>query len=79
MKQDENNLFSWNDLVIVKSEAPSSYFPGEIAVICGIEKIKSDKLCHEFSLNLGDWLYTIEFGDGSSTEVPEIYLEKYKS
>ena len=71
------NLFTWNDLVIIKTSVPSSYPEGQIAVICGMEQIKSEKLAKDFKLKMGDWIYTIEFGDGSSIEISEIYLEKY--
>lgn len=77
MTNNETNLFTWNDLVIIKSTAPPNYFPGKIAVVCGMEHIKSEKLASEFNVTIGDWIYTVEFGDGSSIEVPELYLEKY--
>ena len=38
MGSDESNLFTWNDVVIIKPDAPLSYFPGKIAVICGMEQ-----------------------------------------
>ncbi len=75
---DENNLYTWNDSVLIKSNAPSSYFPGKSAAVCGIEQVKSQELASEFEIKIGDWLYTVEFGDGSSIEVPEIYLQEYK-
>ena len=73
------NLFKWNDLVMIKSYAPPFYFPGKIAVICGMEKIKSEKLSSLYNIKFGEWLYTIEFGDGSSIEIPEKYLENIKN
>lgn len=78
MTNNENNLFTWNDLVVIKLNAPISYFPGKIAVICGMEQIKSEKLLNEYDISMGDWIYTIEFGDGSSIEIPELYLERYQ-
>ena len=42
-----------------------------------MEQVKSEKLSNEFNIHIGDWLYTIEFGDDSSIEIPESYLEKY--
>lgn len=78
MTNNKKNLFTWNDLVIIKSNAPASYFPGKIAVVCGMEEIESAELSMEFHLKIGDWIYTIEFGDGSSIEIPEIYLKKYQ-
>lgn len=78
MTNRENNLFTWNDLVIIKPNAPPSYYPGKIAVVCGMEQVKSEKLSNEFNIMIGDWIYTVEFGDGSSIEIPESYLEKYQ-
>ena len=78
MLDDNMNLYTWNDLVTIKSNAPSSYFPGESAVVCGFEQVKSQELSSEFEMKIGDWLYTVEFGDGSSIEVPEVYLQQYK-
>jgi hypothetical protein len=46
-------------------------------VICGMEQIKSEKLSQEFKISKGDWLYTVEFGNGNSIEIPECYLESY--
>lgn len=78
MTTRETNLFTWNDLVVIKPNAPSSYSPGKIAVVCGMEQVKSEKLSNEFNIKFGDWLYVVEFGDGSSVEIPEAYLEKYQ-
>jgi hypothetical protein len=79
MTNSKINLFTWNDIVIIKSYAPPNYFPGNIAVICGMEKVKSEELSSLYNIEFGNWLYTIEFGDGSSIEIPEKYLEKYQS
>ena len=78
MTFDETNLFTWNDLIVVKSNAPLCYCPEKIAVICGMEQVKSEKLAGEFNVKIGEWIYTLEFGDGSSIEVPEFYLKKYQ-
>ena len=73
----ETNLFTWNDLIVIKHKTPPPYPSGKIAVVCGMEQVKSEKLSKKFNIHIGDWLYTIEFGDGSSIEIPESYLEKY--
>ena len=78
MINGQNNLFTWNDLVVIVASAPKPYSPGQIAVICGVEKVGSSKLSLEFNVEIGIWIYTIEFGDGSSMEIPEIYLKKYE-
>ena len=74
----DTSLFTRNDLVVITPDAPLSYFPGKIAVVCGMEQVKSERLSSEFNIKMGDWLYNLEFGDGSSVEVPELYLEKYR-
>lgn len=76
---DKTNLFTWNDLIIIKSNAPPCYCPGKIAVICGMEQVNSKKLSSDFDIKIGEWLYTVEFGDGNSLEVPEFFLEKYQN
>lgn len=76
--KDQTNQFTWNDLVVVKNNAPLVYRPGQIAVVCGMEQVKSANLALELKIKTGNWVYTIEFGDGSSIDIPEIYLEKYK-
>lgn len=43
-----------------------------------MEQVKSEKLSSEFNVKIGEWIYTMEFGDGSSLKVPEFYLEKYQ-
>jgi len=76
--KEKLNVFTWNDLVIVKPNTPLVFHPGQIAVVCGMEQVKSTKLSLEFNINIGEWIYTIEFGDGSSIEIPELYLKKYE-
>jgi hypothetical protein len=41
-----------------------------------MEQVKSEKLSNEFNIHIGDWLYTIEFGDGSSIEIPDVISKK---
>ena len=78
MSNEKQNLFTWNDLVKIKPNATSFYLPGRIGVICGMEKVKSKELSNEFNVDIGDWIYTIEFGDGSSIEIPEKYLATHQ-
>ena len=72
----EDNKFTWNEVVIVKNNAPEYLHPGEIASICGMEKIKFEDVAEEYHTKVGDWIYTIEFNDGGDITIPEIYLEK---
>lgn len=78
MKDDESNLFTWNDLVLIKFDALSSYSPGKIAIVCGMTQVESEFQVQTHKIDIGDWIYTLEFSDGSSIEVPEVYLESLK-
>lgn len=72
------NKFTWGDAVLVSSNAVPIYHPGEFASICGFYKIKSEEGAKEFQCDVGDWIYTIEFSDGSDIEIAECFLEKYE-
>ena len=73
----KNNKFTWGDAVLIKQEAPTCYHPGEFASICGIDTIITQEEANKLFCQKGDWIYIVEFDDGSSIEVPECYLEKY--
>lgn len=74
--EEENNKFTWGDSIIIIKSAPDQFHPGEMASICGFHKIKSLETAAQFSCNVGEWIYTVEFGDGSDIQVAEHYLEK---
>ena len=73
-----NNKFTWGDAVLVKKNSPKYCHPTAFASICGIDKILSGEEAKNLKCKIDDWIYTIEFEDGSSIEVPECYLEPYK-
>jgi hypothetical protein len=64
--------FDWGDLVSVASEAPLEYRPGSRAWIVGMHAVDAGSDVHP--PGGGRKLYTIEFEDGSSVEVPVILL-----
>jgi hypothetical protein len=46
-----------------------------------MEYVKSEKLAKEFKMTIGEWLYSIEFGDGSSMKANRaafLELERWK-
>ena len=73
------NKFTWGDSIMIAKNAPPSFHPGEFASICGFYKISSKESAKELQCKVGDWVYTVEFSDGSSLEVPEPSLEKHQS
>jgi len=74
----DNNKFTWNDYIVIKNDAPHQFHPGEIGVICGMSKIESDETARKYHSSVGSWTYTVEFGDGSDTQIAECYLERYQ-
>lgn len=65
--------FIWGDPVEVSDEAADHLRPGELAEVVGFsaERDRSGEYLAEFP---DGYVYTIEFGDGSSVEAPERLL-----
>ena len=74
--QQENNKFTWGDSVLILKSAPAKFHPGEVASVCGFYKITAQQSANEYLCNIGDWVYTVEFGDGSDIQIAEHYLDK---
>jgi len=70
--------FTWGDTVKIKLGSPKDFHPGEIASVCSLVKINPEDISIDPILIEPTWLYTVEFGDGNSIEIPECYLEKYQ-
>ena len=65
----------WGDTVYLKSGRLTGNRVGSIAEIVGIREIENVKQSEQFSAPLGSRVYLVEFGDGSSLEVPEGVVE----
>ncbi len=74
----EDHKFTWGDTVVIKKSAPSHLYPGEIVSVCSVVKIAPEDVKKQPSLIEPTWLYTVEFGDGRSIELPECYLDPYE-
>lgn len=72
------NKFTWGDLIMIIKSAPLSFHPGEFASVCGFYKIISEESAKEFQCKVGDWIYIVEFSDGSDIQIAELYLKKYE-
>lgn len=74
---DRKNKFNYNDGVIIKKNTPEKFHPGKSAIICGIDPnpISTEIEAKEFFCEIGEWVYTVEFSDGSSIEISENHLE----
>ncbi|MBI2742616.1 MAG: hypothetical protein HYX48_01715 [Chlamydiales bacterium] len=72
------NKFTWGDPIVITNNAPDRTHCGEFASVCGFYQISSQEDGEEFQCNIGDWIYTVEFQDGSDIQIAELYLEQYK-
>lgn len=70
------NKFDWNEVVRVKKNAPEKLRPGEIASICGVTEVEFEDVAEKFHTHIGEWIYTIEFKDGTDVDLAEHCLEK---
>lgn len=73
------NKFTWEDLVLILKSALQRFHPGELASVCGFYQVRSKDEADEFQSDIGDWIYIVEFGDGSNVEVAGTYLLKYET
>lgn len=71
-----SNKFTWGDAVIVKKEAPLHLYPGRMASICSVIKVLGENTSTQYHDGDLPWFYTIEFGDGSSIDIDEQFLDK---
>jgi hypothetical protein len=66
---------TWGDTVRVKQGATVAARPGQIASVCGVRTVSARDEALQHQVTLGSKLYLIEFGDGTSVEVPEAWIE----
>lgn len=66
---------SWGDTVRIKDGAPPVMRPGRLAAVCGMREVEIAEQASQFGCVIGTVLYLVEFGDGSSVEIPEVLLK----
>lgn len=71
-----NNKFSYGDPVFIKPDAPSPLHPGEFGSVCSLNQVTLEQEAKKFDCQIGEWIYTIEFENGSDIQVAECYLDK---
>jgi hypothetical protein len=73
----KSTQFTWGETVRIRRTAPQHFRPGELAEICGMWTVETEANASARGSSIGSTTYTIEFGDGTSVEIAEQYLEKY--
>lgn len=74
--EDKKSKFDYGEAIRISIDAPEKYHPSEIGFVCGMIDIDSEECARAYNCIGSDWLYTIEFLDGNSLEIPEKYIEK---
>ena len=70
--------FTWGDTVQI-TNAHYIREPGKvIGEVCGFLVLSDSKLAEQFKQPIGTVIYTVEFGDGSSEEFPEMAIALYE-
>jgi YD repeat-containing protein len=72
-------IVPWGDTVRVKAGAQPERRPGAIAEVVGIREIEAAEQARQFDAPIGSTLYLIEFGDGTSIEIPKAWVEAASS
>lgn len=69
--------YDYGQTVIVHQDAPAIYRPGALGAICGMNE-EAPKTVETTAAPITPIeTYTVEYSDGSSIEVPGIYLSLY--
>lgn len=66
--------WTWGDAVRVQAGAPVELRPGALAEIVGMRSIEGAEPSAEVGTAIGT-LYSVEFSDGESAEIPAMWLE----
>lgn len=72
----EEHNFDYGDEVEIIKTAPDKYHPGEPGAVVGFIQINNDYLLLKYNEEFGTILCSVEFGDGTTIEIPEKYLVK---
>lgn len=69
--------FTWGDSVRVaeRSGARLDWRPGSVGSVCGFREIETEQQAVSLSSSVGTIIYTVEFEDGASAQIPEQALE----
>lgn len=69
------SLPTLGDTVRIKNDASPAMRPGSLASVCGLRAAETAEQAKPFGCAVGTTLCLVEFGDGSSVEIPEALLE----
>ena len=67
--------YDYGQTVRVSAHAPGAFRPGQLVAVVGMHRIERDDHALQMGHPVGTVLYTIEYDDGSSVQIPEEYIE----
>lgn len=67
--------FTWGDTIRVRAEAAAESRPGALGEVVGIRPVETESQARQFACPIGSRLYLIEFGDGTSLEIAEAWID----
>lgn len=73
---DTSYRYEYGQTVRVTAHAPQSLVPGAYVAVVGMHMVQQEAESSATGYPIGTYLYTIEYPDGSSTDVTEEYIEK---
>jgi len=73
---DTSYRYDYGQTVQVAAQAPQSLQPGEKVDVVGMYTVHREVESSAMGYPIGTQLYTIEYADGSSKEVPASYIEE---
>lgn len=65
---------TWGDTVRITDAADPEMHRGKLASVCGMRTIETNAQAEQFRSSIGELVYLVELGDGTSFEIPARYL-----
>lgn len=66
--------YDYGEAIRISAKAPECYSPCAKGSLCGVRHVETESQAKAANVSVGTVLWLVEFGDGSSVEVPEDYL-----
>ena len=71
----DRNGFTWGDAVQVCASAPEEFRPNAYGSVCGLRQTCANAAAPSVVADGCRYLYTVEYSDGTSAEIPEELLQ----
>ncbi len=69
--------YEYGQVIMIVSDAPAIYRPGALGAICSMSEENPEDVGSVLAHDAFVEVYTVEYSDGSSMEIPGIYISPY--